>query len=250
MADRKVAIVGMAPSTAQMAKELPRPEFEVWSLNTAFLFLEDHWDRWYEVHDLDWLLRRPGIVKQGYPDWLQEDHGDRPIYVPKLDPRIRNCHQYPFADVVEKFGRRLPDGKPVVYFQSTVDWMLAHFLYEYVLERERLKAQPDWELHVLGVDMALGEEYAHQRPSCEYWLGILLGMGVGVNVPDRADILKIRYVYGIDSYEPVAKKLQARREELEQQLGQASNAEQQARDRKMMVRGALESMNWLEQQRY
>jgi len=249
MADRKIAIVGMAPASRDVALQMPRPEFEIWSLNTAYLFLEDHWDRWYEVHDLDWLQRRPGIVKQGYPDWLQKDHG-RPIYVPQVDQRIVNGHRYPLEKVVERFGRRLPDGKPVVYFQSTIDWMLAHVLHEYVEEAERTGKKPDWELHVLGVDMALGTEYAYQRPSAEYWIGIALGMGIGVNVPDRADLLKIRYVYGLDTYDPVAKKMQARHEELDQQLQAASNAEAQARDRKMMVRGALEALNWLEQQRY
>ena len=249
MADRQIAIVGMAPSSAKLALELPRPPFEVWGLNTGYLFLEDHWDRWYEVHRYDWLLYRPGLRKQRYFEWLAEDHG-RPVYVPMLDPRIKNATQYPFKEIVEQFGRRLPDGKPVIYFQSTVDWMLAHAIYEYATTATEDGKRPDWELHVLGVDMALGEEYAYQRPSAEYWIGVALGMGMSVKIPDRADLLKIRYVYGIDSYDPVESKLQARREELEQQLHQASQTEAQARDKKMMVRGALEAQNWLEQQRY
>ena len=249
MADRKIAVVGMAPSSAKMAAELPRPEYEVWALNTGYLFLGDAWDRWYEVHRYDWLLNRPGLHQQKYFEWLATDHG-RPVYVPQLDERIKNAAQYPFLDVVQRFGRRLPDGKPVIYFQSTVDWMLAHAIYEYQVHTEQLGERPDWELHVLGVDMALGDEYAHQRPSCEYWLGIAQGMGITIAVPDRADIQKIRYVYGIDSYEPVAAKLGARREELEAQLQNAARAEAHARDKKMMVRGALEAQNWLEQQRY
>lgn len=232
-----------------MAAQLPRPEYEIWALNTAYHFLGDHWDRWYEVHNYDWLTNRPGLHDQGYFDWLAQDH-DRPVYVPQLDKRITNATQYPFAEVVQRFGRRLPDGKPVIYFQSTIDWMLAHAIYEFQVATEQAGARPDWELHVLGVDMALAEEWGHQRPSCEHWLGIAAGMGLAVNVPDRADILKIRYVYGIDSYDPVASKLNARREELENQLANASRAEAQARDKKMMVRGALEAQNWLEQQRY
>jgi hypothetical protein len=242
----KIAVVGMAPSTKDEALSLPRPEWQIWGLNTLFNTLGDHWDRWYEIHNPDWLRGRPGINPetdpQGYWKFLHTDHG-KPIYMASPDPQIPNAVQYPLKEIVDRYGRWLPDGRPYIYFQSTVDWMLANAL----LECE--KHEGPCEVAVLGVDMALGEEYAHQRPSGEFWIG-KLSQVANVYIPDRCDLLKIKYIYGIDSYEPVALKMQQRRKELEQRLAMAANQEAQQRDTKMALRGALDDLNWIEQQRY
>jgi len=54
------------------------------------------------------------------------------------------------------------------------------------------------EIIVYGVDMAVGTEYAHQRPSCEYFLGLAAGLGIKVTIPDEADPLKTRFMYGFE----------------------------------------------------
>ena len=45
------------------------------------------------------------------------------------------------------------------------------------------------ELHVYGVDMATGGEYAAQRPSCEYLLGIAHARGIKTEVPVETTLL-------------------------------------------------------------
>ena len=44
-------------------------------------------------------------------------------------------------------------------------------------------------------------EYHHQRPSCEYFLGIAVGMGIKVYIPPEADLLKTRFLYGFQEPE-------------------------------------------------
>lgn len=247
---RSVAVVGMAPAAIPELESLPE-ETEVWTLNVApMVFVGDRWDRHYEVHDLDWLRRRQGGNIPQYVEWLQQDHGDKPIIMPRLDPRIPNGAQYPMDAVFSRYGRKRPDGRWGCYLQSTVDWMLLHFIAESAAAAEQEKRPIRGRLFLLGVDMGMELEYAHQRPSCEHWLGVACGMGLEVVVPQTSDILQCEFPYGLETYEPRAKKLQQRRQELEQQLSQAADAEANARDRKMALRGALDDLKYVTQGRY
>jgi len=239
----------MAPAAVQ---ELPRlPEgTEVWTLNVGpQAFVKDRWTRHYEVHDYDWLKERQGNNVKTYMDWLEQPH-DKPIYMPHIDSRIPASVQYPLNEIVQRYGRIMPDGRPGIYFQSTVDWMLVHAIHELSQQAAKEDRPVDGRIHLLGVDMGLDLEYQHQRPSCEHWLGVALGMGIEITVPQTSDILQCAYPYGIETYEPRAKKLQQRRNELNQQISEAAGAEAQARDRKMALRGAMDDLNYITQGRY
>ena len=59
---------------------------------------------------------------------------------------------YPLDAMLKKFGD---------YFTNSISWMLALAIHEGFEE-----------IHVYGVDMAVDTEYHHQRPSCEYFLGL------------------------------------------------------------------------------
>lgn len=250
---RSIAVVGMAPAAVQPLNALS-DDVEIWTLNVGpQAFAGDRWHRHYEVHDYDWLKERQGQNVKPYLEWLGQDHGDKPIYLPKLDPRIPNGKQYPLTEVVQKYGRIMPDatgGRPGIYFQSTVDWMVVHAINEFQNDAARENRQVNGRLHVLGVDMGLDLEYKHQRPSIEHWLGVCLGMGIEVVLPETSDLLQCAYPYGLESYEPRAKKLQQRRNELNQQVAQAAQQEAQARDRKMALRGALDDLEYITQGRY
>jgi len=39
-------------------------------------------------------------------------------------------------------------------------------------------------------------EYAFQRPSCEYYIGIAQGRGINITIPDGSDLIKNRFIYG------------------------------------------------------
>ena len=59
------------------------------------------------------------------------------------------------------------------------------------------------EVHVYGVDMAQNDrspgaqgEYEWQRPSCEYFIAYLRGLGIKVYVPPQSDLCFTPYLYG------------------------------------------------------
>lgn len=247
---RSIAVVGMAPAAVQEIPRLPEGT-EVWTLNVgpqAFIG-EKNWHRHYEVHDYDWLKERKGNNVEPYLKWLISPH-DNPIYMPRVDERIPASVQYPLTEIIERYGRVMPDGRPGIYFQSTVDWMLVHAIHELSEDAQREKRAVSGKIHLLGVDMGLDLEYMHQRPSCEHWLGVALGMGIEITVPQTSDILQCAFPYGLATYEPRAKKMQQRRNELEKGAQEAAQAEQQARDRKMALRGALDDIKYMTQGMY
>jgi hypothetical protein len=139
---------------------------------------------------------------------------------------IPNAVPYPRDEVVEHFGK---------YFTNTVSWMIAHAIIE-----NRSK------IGVYGVDMAQDSEYGHQRPSCEYFLGWAQGLGIEIEIPEASDLLKAPFLYGLEDPGPLRKKLvrrqaelQERKQQIEGQLNQLSNAHQQ-------IMGALEDTQyWL-----
>ena len=79
---------------------------------------------------------------------------------------------------------------------------------------EHVKGERIGQIGLWGVDMAqhgvkqghagwFTSEYARQRPSVEYWLGVAEGMGIDVTVPDESDILKCSVIYGYHTTHPM-----------------------------------------------
>ena len=86
-------------------------------------------------------------------------------------------------------------------------------------------------------------EYARQRPSVEYWIGIANGMGIKFHVPPQSDILKSACIYGYHTTEPFLKR-QVRMKELQARIQAAQAREQQGHDEAVFLAGALEGMNY------
>lgn len=186
---KKVAIVGCADSK----KEAPfkDDEFEIWGVNNLYPLIEAHPDRyrWFEIHDItkegDTFKRRDspmfrGQVVNEYITQLGEwaKNINCPVYMQKTWKEVPTSMAYPLEAMLEKFGD---------YFTNSISWMLALAIHEGFEE-----------IHVYGVDMAVDTEYHHQRPSCEYFLGLANGMGIKTHIPDTADLLKTRFLYGFD----------------------------------------------------
>lgn len=176
MSKKKVALVGFAPNTRNMAP-WRNDEFEIWGCNELYLQMKiELFDRWYDIH-------KGKLVETGYSS---SDHGrwlkkcPVPLYMQEhMLPTFPNARKFPVDEIIAKFGRD--------YFTNTIAFMLAHALYEGFEE-----------IHIYGVDMLMGSEYEHQRPCCEFWVGIALGMGVKVHIPDESALLKQNFRYGYD----------------------------------------------------
>lgn len=185
-APRKIAIVGTAEPhwrEAPFADET----WEIWTCGGVYTTAPRS-TRHIEIHRLSETCKGWGespeqeaAARNVYVEWLRSRG---PHVYAQPSPQLPDATPYPLQDVLKAF----PDG----YFTNSVSYMLALALLEGVSE-----------IALYGVDMALSgntdtgsDEYGQQRPSCEFYLGVAVGMGVQVHLPPQTTLLKCRKLYG------------------------------------------------------
>lgn len=159
------------------------------------------YDAWFELHKLEDVCKtwEPGneaaeaAARATYLAWLREQ--DVPVFVREPRPELPNAQQYPLDMVLATFPR--------AYFTNTISYMLAL----------AIMSNPE-AIGVWGVDMELSGEYGHQRPSCEYFIGIADGRGIEVVVPERSDLCKARKLYAFQDDRGFTAKIATKREHL------------------------------------
>jgi hypothetical protein len=155
--------------------------------------------------------------RQGYIEWMAGlDH----VTISKPDERLPNAHTYDVDGTLAEFGR---------YFNNSISWMIADVCRDGGVKN----------LHLYGVDMAHHTEYSGQRPSCEYMVGVARGLGINVYVPPQSDLLKTRYLYGIEDPGDFEHKLKARHEELKMRAGKCDNDAQTVNEQLTATCGAV-----------
>ena len=205
VAEKKVAIVGRAPSTLHLVP-YDDPSWEVWGLsNAASAGMVKRWNAWFELHPFDSMQHK---WPKDYLAWLKEDHG-KPVYIGAEHEACPHGTVYPWRKVLDKFGR---------YFNNSIAEMVALAILEGATD-----------LAIYGVDMAQSDpalhngqpEYQHQRPSCEHMIGWCRGMGIPVHIPIESDLLKCHKIYAYEGNDnALARKLKVRKPELEQRQRQ------------------------------
>jgi len=186
---KRLAIVGFANSKTEAPYN--DPTWEIWGLNDLHGIIP-RWTRWFDIHtpeviDIDVQAGRAPPDKCGIGGL---SHLTCPVYMQQRNPKVPNSVQFPLDEVLKTFSNLT--GKR--YFTNSISYMLAFALYEGIITGRQ------WdEIHIYGVDMAVGTEYEVQRASCEYWIGIAEGMGIKMYIPDSSDLNKTRFIY---AYEP------------------------------------------------
>ena len=235
----KVAIVGKAPAS-QQAAPYGDESWEIWTLsNTPFEV--PRFTRHFELHQIT-----PRIDKWG-PYWKfikgelkvnNRSTRDNPLYIQRAHPDVPHGIVFPADQVTDAFGR---------YINNTVSWLIG-----FAMLHEGLT-----DLGLWGIDMAqhgegLKSEYAHQRPSCEFFLGVCAGKGVNVHIPASSDLLKCRNVYGYNANDDFMVKCEARKKELRENMAKceqlAAQHKAQANEqsqRALVYRGALDDQDWV-----
>ncbi|MBW2003017.1 MAG: hypothetical protein JRI72_00170 [Deltaproteobacteria bacterium] len=169
---KKVKIMGFAPGWIEAFKDkdgkwIDNSDCEIWCLNEFYKFLAQlppqyaKATRWFEIHSrysptknipehITWLQRAK------IPVYMWEHYDDMPTSIP-----------FPKDELCKHFG--WTDGKgetvPFKYFSCQPAWMLAMAIYAGFEQIE-----------MYGVNMATDGEFNKQRPSCEYWLGVIYGI--------------------------------------------------------------------------
>jgi hypothetical protein len=170
----KVAIVGFAP-TWPLAP-FADMDFEIWACN-EFHLLNRRIDLLFELHGRKEIEEKErDKVKQEHLNWLR--NSKIPILMQRHFDDIPNSIPFPKDYIVQKYGN---------YFTNTISWQIA------------LAIDLGFkEIHLYGINMANDEEYASQRPSVEYFVGLARGMGIPVYIPDQSDICKGWTLYGFE----------------------------------------------------
>lgn len=227
--EKKIAIVGFTASREKAP--WGDPSFEIWICNNLWKFCPDKWQRMYDLHEVEGTQSDPeheGFLrgnKQKMADGNTTSLGDRQVWVFRPQSEWPTAQEFPRDAVTDKLGR---------YFTNSISWMIAHALMEGVTE-----------LGVYGVDMATGGEYAAQRPSCEYMLGIARGMGIEVHLPKESDLLKLSALYGAEDDSALHAKMLERKKELTGRLQQAQGQRGQLDEMIAKLTGALETTNYV-----
>ena len=250
----KICIVGFTSSL----HDAPwgDPEWDVIPCNNLHNQIPDLWPQataWFNLHAWADI-----VVDEPHVEWLKQAPFPVFMFPEAIEAAEKDGHTFPSAlafphrEIVEKFRGQLAGAR---YFTNSVSWMIAFALLR-ILEADA----DDGEIALYGVDMATGGEYASQRPSCEYWLGVAEGAGIKVTVAPKADILKAAFLYGVDEGgTEFGVKMRGRIAELEQKLADANahweslrSQMEQTRYVQHQVAGALEDCRywdtcWLQQ---
>jgi hypothetical protein len=167
---KSVAIVGYAASTRGLAP-FDDPSFEIWGLNQLNRFITRA-DRWFEMHD---VWNEHVVDETNHEEFIKGL--PIPVYMPKVDPNVPNSVRFPKDALVKEFG--------IEYFTSTIAEMLALAIYEGFTR-----------INLYGIDLIVGEEYTHQKPCAEFWLGIAHAKNIIVTIPETSALLTSRFSYG------------------------------------------------------
>jgi len=152
-----LAIIGTADPTRQAAP-YEDPNFEIWGVAVATTYPDvKRMDLQFEMHTEGYWKRDPNVTKRlagvKVPLYMHDHYEDIPASI-----------RYPI-EIVQQYRK---------YFTNSIAYMLALAYHSFIMT-EKPK-----HVAMFGVHMAAGEEYAEQRPCCEYWIGRMEGAGMDV----------------------------------------------------------------------
>ena len=157
---KKLAIVGTHPDTRANAP-FDNLEYDIWVFNEAPQ--HDWCKRWtgcFQLHKREVYTSPNNFVDKTHWQWLQQDHGDKMIWMQEVDPLVPNSQRFPFDEMAANFPACEPI-KGKTFFTSTAAMSLALALYlgyEYI--------------ETYGIDLASNTEYTYQQAGWIYWCGV------------------------------------------------------------------------------
>lgn len=175
---KTVAMVGMATTSSGLA---PYNEtgVEIWSMNEAHAA---KWitraDRWFQIHD---TFRRKVASRNiiGHYEWLKENKWNIPIYMRSVYEEIPNSIAYPIKKICDEFLSNIHRGnKKIKYFTSSLAYMLPMAILE---GYQRIE--------LYGFEMSEDTEYAQQKACAEFWIGLAVGKGIEIYMPEGCQLM-------------------------------------------------------------
>jgi hypothetical protein len=165
-----VAIVGLSPST----RHLIPWGWEVWGLPWDNE-LCCRFDRHFEMHDRGLLERPEALRSDGYWERLSELPK---VYMQRQWDDILGSVEFPLGDVQKTVFRGFPRsqwnaGYQGDWYNSSPAYMLALAIHE--------GAQ---KIGLYGIDVRDDSEFAYESPCLEYLIGLAVGRGIEIVIPE------------------------------------------------------------------
>ena len=238
--ERYIAWVeGKLPDIAVAHDQVPG-DWDIWGCSPGCWAVIPRATRWFEVHR--WENNVPWFSGE-YRDFMRRFKG--PVYTGGRVPEIPNHVVYPIDHIEEKFSAYFLNSSLSLMIALAIDTLeqirkarahtkefkdenarqfAALMLPKYADEAELDKDDSDDVIGLWGVDMAAADEYAYQRPGCQFFLLEAMRRGFGVYLPPESDLMRPKPVYGISEWDHNYIKLTARAKELNN-VTQAATAE-------------------------
>ena len=216
-----LALVGAA-APSRLATPYGDENFEIWTMSVLVTFPDfKRADLFFELHT------------EGY--WGHKDVTERlkkikqPIYMQEKQAEFPNSIRYPI-EIIKQYRR---------YHTSSVSFMLA-LAYHSFLTTGNPK-----HVALFGLVMACDEEYGEQRPCCEYWLGVMEGAGIDIEIAPGSAILASPGLYGYETYNPIIYDINQRIDGINIGLKQSENELEKWKEQKARQEGGLaENQYW------
>ena len=195
-------VQGRVPALARAHGQVSG-EFDIWGCSPGCWAVVPRATRWFEVHRWE-----PGQqwFSPEYCNFLRTFKG--PVYTGGSIPEIPSAVVYPIDRMEEKFSS--------YFMTSSLALMMALAIDEIEQHREKNPGHDKNEdiIGLWGVDMAANEEYAYQRPGCQFFVLEAMRRGIGVYLPPESDLMRPMPVYGISEWDHNYIKLTSRAREL------------------------------------
>jgi len=212
--------------TAESLSEAPFGDetVEMWAAGTAIAFPAcERADRVFELHPRRYW-GAPNVMER-YVEFkgevIMQDHYDE----------IPNSVAYPYDAIKKQFY--LETMGPNLYVTNTITWMILLAIQEGYTD-----------ISLYGVHMSHETEYAYQRSSCSWALGIIHGMILSgkpyrLHIAEASAILKAEYEYGYDEPTRTMQYLKGRLDGLSAGVKEAETNIKSLNERKLRTEGAI-----------
>ena len=207
---------GRAPSPGLQHAQV-EGDWDTWCCSPGAWSASPRITRFFEVHR--WEPGAPWFSPE-YCQFLRDFKG--PVYTGGVIPEIPNAVLYPIDHIEEKFSSYFLTSSLALMMALAIDEIEQirrarlglDKLPAHISTDELAKPDSDDVIGLWGVDMAANEEYAYQRPGCQFFIIEALRRGIGVYVPPESDLMRPMPVYGISEWDHNYIKLTTRSREM------------------------------------
>lgn len=163
------------------------PSYDIWVFNESVSI------GWAKNASLVFQMHHPAIWKN--PDnrndpnhyaWLCQPQGKLEIMMREQYAEVPNAVRFPLEKVCELTNGLKRGDEVVQYFTSSVAYALGLGVY---------RGYKD--ISIYGVELETNTEYQYQRENLNFWVGVALGKGCKINIPEQSGLFRA-LLYGYD----------------------------------------------------